>query len=79
MQTITFDVHGMSCGGCTSSVQRALINLEGVSHAEVTLPGTAIVQSDPARINAGVIESAIIKLGYAAKVRSAGTSQEAVS
>ncbi len=72
MQTLSFDVSGMTCGGCTSSVQRALGKLEGVSHAEVTLhPGVATVQTDPARVTPGQIESAIAKLGYPAKARPA--------
>ena len=71
MQTFTFDVHGMTCGGCTGSVQRGLSKLDGVSHVEVTLPGTAIVQADPTRINAAAIESAIAKLGYGAKIHPA--------
>ena len=37
MQTLSFDVSGMTCGGCTGSVQRALSKIDGVSHAEVTL------------------------------------------
>ena len=71
MQTLTFDVHGMTCGGCTESVQHALSRLDGISHVEVKLPGTAIVQADPTRINAAAIESAITKLGYGAKIHSA--------
>lgn len=70
MQTITFDVRGMSCGGCTGSVQRALARLDGVSHVEVTLPSTAIIHADPTRIAPVQIEWAITKLGYAAEFRS---------
>ena len=33
MQTLSFDVSGMTCGGCTGSVQRALSKIDGVSHA----------------------------------------------
>ena len=72
MQTLSFDVRGMTCGGCTGSVQCALSKLNGVSHAEVTLrPGIATVVADPARVTPAQIESAIAKLGYAAKVRPA--------
>ena len=72
MKTLSFDVHGMTCGGCTGSVQRAISKLDGVSHAEVTLrPGVATVVADPARITPDQIESAITKLGYPAKVRPA--------
>ena len=72
MQTFKFDVTGMTCGGCTGSVQRALSKLDGVSHAEVTLsPGVATVTVDPTRVTPTQIESAITHLGYAAKARPA--------
>jgi copper chaperone len=72
MQTLKFDVSGMTCGGCTGSVQRALSKLDGVSHAEVSLrPGIATVVTDPARVTPAQIESAIAGLGYPAKVRPA--------
>lgn len=79
MQTLTFDVHSTSCGGCTGSVQRALRKLDGISHAEVILPGTAFAQANPARINAGKIESVIIKLGYAAMVRAAAPDEKVMT
>ena len=70
MQTLSFDVRGMTCGGCTRGVQRALSKLDGVSHAEVTLrPGIATIVADPARVTPIQIETAIAKLGYDAKVR----------
>lgn len=72
MQTLSFDVSGMTCGGCTGSVQRTLSKLDGVSHAEVALhPGVATVVTDPARVTPAQIEAAITKLGYPAKVRAA--------
>ena len=70
MQTHSFDVSGMTCGGCTGSVQRALSQIEGVSHVEVTLrPGVATVVTDPARVTPAQIESAITSLGYPAHAR----------
>ena len=72
MQTLSFDVKGMTCGGCTGGVQRALSKLDGVSHAVVTLsPGVAMVTVDPARATPAQIESAISQLGYSAKARPA--------
>ena len=72
MQTLSFDVSGMTCGGCTGSVQRVLSKLDGVSHAEVSLrPGITTVVTDPARVTPAQIESAITGLGYPAKVRPA--------
>ena len=70
MQTLSFDVSGMTCGGCTGSVQRALSKLDGVSHAEVTLsPGLATVEADPTRVTPAQIESAITEhvMGFCSK------------
>ncbi len=68
MQTFKFDVLGMTCGGCTGSVQRALSGLDGVSHVEVTLrPGTATVQADPSRVTPKQIESSLAGLGFKAR------------
>ena len=70
MQTLSFDVSDMTCGGCSGSVQRALSQIDGVRHAEVTLrPGIATVVNDPARVTPSQIESVITRLGYPAQVR----------
>jgi copper chaperone CopZ len=72
MQTLSFDVSGMTCGGCTGSVQRALSKLDGITDAKVSLsPGLATVVIDPARVTASQIESAISLMGYPAKARPA--------
>ena len=78
MQTLSFDVSGMTCGGCTGSVQRALSQIDGVSHAEVSLrPGLATVVIDSDRITPAQIESAITRLGYPAKARPAAHDEKA--
>ena len=80
MQTLSFYVSGMTCGGCTGSVQRALSRIDGVSHAEVTLrPGLATVVTDPDRVSSAQIEAAITGLGYQAKARPAVQSGQAPS
>ena len=80
MQTFSFDVSGMTCGGCTGSVQRALNKIDGVSHAEVTLhPGVASVEADPERVTSAQIEAAITGLGYQAKARPAAHGEPASS
>ncbi|WP_421883987.1 heavy-metal-associated domain-containing protein [Methylibium sp.] len=80
MQTLSFDVRGMTCGGCTGSVQRTLSKIDGVSHAEVTLnPGVASVVADPERVTSAQIEAAITGLGYQAKARPAVQSGQAPS
>ena len=70
MQTLNFDITGMTCGGCTGSVQRVLSKLDGVSHAEVTLrPGVASVVVDPDRVTAAQVELVIAGIGFRAKAR----------
>ncbi|MBC7716498.1 MAG: heavy-metal-associated domain-containing protein [Pseudorhodobacter sp.] len=70
MQTLHFDVQGMTCGGCTSSVQRVLSQLDGVSRVEVNLnPGSATVTVDLGVVSAAQIESALDDLGFEAKAR----------
>ena len=72
MQTLSFDVSGMTCGGCTGSVQRALSKLDGITDAKVSLsPGLATVVIDPARVTSSQIESTISLMGYPAKARPA--------
>ncbi|WP_029524205.1 heavy-metal-associated domain-containing protein [Polaromonas glacialis] len=69
MQTLKFDVHGMTCGGCSGSVQRALSKIDGVSHVDVTLrPGAATLEADTTRVTTTQIEAAISSLGYQAKL-----------
>ncbi len=72
MQTLKFDVNGMTCGGCTGSVKRALSKIDGVSHVDVALqPGWATLEADTARVTPGQIEAAISRLGYQAKLHPA--------
>ncbi len=80
MQTLNYDVRGMTCGGCTGSVQRVLSKLDGVSHVEVSLtPGTATMQTDPSRVTAAQIRSAITSLGYEATLRPPDPAGDAMS
>ncbi len=71
MEIFKLDVKGMSCGGCTSSVQRAISGLDGVKKVEVTLqPGSATVEADPARVTAQEIVSTLAAMGYEARERA---------
>jgi len=66
--TQTFDVEGMTCGGCEVAVRAAVGKLDGIekvtaSHEE----GTAEVTYDPDQVTTEAIVEAIKKLGYAAE------------
>ena len=72
MQTMTFDIHGMTCGGCVGGVQRALQKIDGVSNIQVSLrTGQASLKGDPLRASAAQIAATIANLGFQAKFRPA--------
>ena len=74
MQSMTFDIRGMTCGGCVGSVKRALQKVDGVSDVDVSLDrGQATVNADVSLASAAQIVAAITKLGYHANLRSAET------
>jgi len=65
MQTETFIIDGMTCGGCTASVTRALQRVAGVRDAAVTLaPPLARVTFDPQVVNGDALKKAIEDAGY---------------
>ena len=47
METVTFDVNGMSCGGCVTNLVNALEAVDGVKSVDAKV-GSAIVQHDGA-------------------------------
>ena len=70
MQTMTFDIHGMTCGGCVGGVQRTLQKIDGVGDIQVSLrPGQVTLKVDPLRVSVAQIEASIAKLGYQANFR----------
>ena len=72
MQTLSFDVSGMTCRGRTGSVQRAFSKIDGVNHVDVSLsPGSAILNAYTTRVTPDQIEVAISSLGCQAKLHPA--------
>lgn len=68
METITFTISGMVCGGCANSVRQALLALDGVAQAEVShVEGSAEVAYDAAKIQPAALRSAIAATGYTVK------------
>jgi copper chaperone len=65
METVSFDVKGMTCGGCVASVKRVLSAVPGVASVDVTLqPGKASVAYDPARVTVQKLHEAVENAGY---------------
>lgn len=69
MQTETIKVTGMTCGGCSSSVTKALKAINGVDDVIVSLAtGQATVQYDETLTSPEQLKSAIKDAGYGVDV-----------
>jgi len=65
MENMSFEVGGMSCGGCVANVKRVLESIPGVHKATVTLqPSQASVDYDPSRVKAEAFYDAVRNAGY---------------
>jgi Cu+-exporting ATPase len=72
--TVTLQVSGMSCGGCSGRVQRALQQHPGVSAAAVDLTRkSATVEFDPAATSAEGLVQAVRSAGYGAELSAERT------
>lgn len=69
MQTTTFHINGMMCDACAGHVTKALLGLEGVQNADVSLQNNAaIVTYDPAKVQTAQMAEAVADEGYEASV-----------
>ena len=65
MQTEHINVSGMTCGGCTNAVTRALRAIPGVSDVNVSLsPGQATVRYDESVTTPNQLQLAVTGAGY---------------
>jgi copper chaperone len=65
MQTELLKVTGMTCGGCTSNVTKALKAINGLGDIEVSLAaGEAIVQFDERLTSPEQLKLAVQRAGY---------------
>lgn len=65
MQTEILKVTGMTCGGCTSNVTRALVAIDGVNNVNVSLAGgEAKVDFDEHITSAEKLIAAVQEAGY---------------
>lgn len=75
MQTELLKITGMTCGGCVSSVTKALKAVSGVSDAQVSLSdGEATVQFDEGRTSPDRLKSAVLQAGYGINATVSGTA-----
>lgn len=76
-ETCTIPVSGMTCAGCSASVQRALENAPGVTAANVNLmASSATIDYDPLTTTPDRLVEAIRDTGYGAELPRADLSEE---
>ncbi len=67
MTTIELTIHGMTCGGCSSRIERRLAGAPGVISAKVDLESTVgEFTFDETKIDIAEIKRIIDMLGFAA-------------
>ena len=65
MQIQTIKVTGMTCGGCTSAVTRALVAVDGVHNVDVSLANSeAKVDFDENMTSLDTLKLAVVEAGY---------------
>jgi copper chaperone CopZ len=65
MQTDSFVVTGMQCGGCTIKLSLALRMLSGVDDVQISLASVeATVVYEPTRVSPTQIQETVIRCGF---------------
>ena len=65
MKTETFSVTGMGCAGCPVRIQKALLEEDGVSEAQVSLEGkSATITYDENAVTPDDLKAVVDDLGY---------------
>ncbi len=68
VQTITYDIVGMTCAGCEASVRNAAQNVEGVLEAKASYDTqTATISFDKSKVQPERIKQAINSTGFTVK------------
>ncbi|TCP10167.1 heavy-metal-associated domain-containing protein [Uruburuella suis] len=69
MQTLTLHIDGMTCGGCVKSATNALLAVNGVIDAKVSLENkNAEIRFDSSKTDAAALLEAVEDAGYDASL-----------
>ena len=64
MQTTTVTAEGIVCGGCASSVKKALLAIPGVSDVGVEVPEKRVTVSHDERVTRTTVVDGLKKVGF---------------
>ncbi|RMZ89403.1 hypothetical protein DV736_g3366, partial [Chaetothyriales sp. CBS 134916] len=69
LMTTTISIDGMTCGACTSAIERAFMAVDGVVRFNISLlAGRAVITHDPAKLLANSIVTTVEDSGFDAKI-----------
>ena len=60
----TYEIEGMSCGGCVNSVKKALLQLPDVTEAEVQLHPQKAILTMSKSVDVAEVQSQLNKAGH---------------
>ena len=70
VRTVTLKVNGMTCGGCATSVEKALTGTDGVAKARVSYErGRAVVKYDDQKVTVAKLREIINSTGMTCEVK----------
>lgn len=64
MTVTTYQVEGMTCGHCVSSVTAEVSKVPGVSGVQVDLASKAVTVSHEAPLDDALVAAAVVEAGY---------------
>jgi|SRR5215213_168984 len=68
-RTVTLRVKGMTCGGCATSVEKALKSTEGVEQVRVSFErGRAVIKYDAQKVTVAKLREVINNAGFSCEV-----------
>ncbi|MDO4696172.1 MAG: heavy metal-associated domain-containing protein [Neisseria sp.] len=68
MNTVTLNISGMTCNGCSASIQRVLLAVEGVNRVETDWQhGRAEIEFDANQTNTAILIEAVEDAGFDAE------------
>ncbi|NRQ31528.1 heavy-metal-associated domain-containing protein [Nonomuraea sp. NN258] len=72
MTVTTYQVEGMTCGHCVSSVTAEVSKVAGVSGVQVDLAAKAVTVTSAAPLDDALINAAVLEAGYEPAGRTPG-------
>ena len=64
MNTTTYSVNGMTCGGCVRNVKAAIGSVEGVTDVQIDFKNRQAIVTSDAELDDTAVRAAVEEAGY---------------